>query len=126
MRARSERGETTTQVVLLTPVVLLLVLLVVQLALWLHAANLASAAAARGASAAAVVGGTNGEGVAAASALLADAHVRDVGAPVVTRTGATVRVQVAVALPRLVPGLPRAVSRSSTEPLERYLRESDR
>lgn len=123
---RGDHGEASTQLVLLTPVLLLCILLVVQAALWFHAAHVAGAAAGRGAAAAAQVGGSPTDGVAAASALVADAGATLAGPPVATRSVEQASVTVRLRVPRLVPGFPATVGRRVVAPVERFLPEAER
>jgi hypothetical protein len=125
-RRSNERGDVTTQLVVLTPVVLFLVLSVVQLALWLHAANVGHATAARAVAAASMLGGSDGDGVAAASAFASEAGIRLEGAPTVVRAGGMVRAQVTVHLARVLPGVPRTVTRTVAGPVERFVPEVSR
>lgn len=121
-----DRGDATTQLVLLTPVLLVVLMAIVQLGLWLHAANLATATADRAVAAAAPLGSTAAAGVDAGVAFAAEAGAALDGPPVVDRTGTTVRVTVRVRLPRLVPGVPRTVTRQVAAPVERFVAEVDR
>jgi hypothetical protein len=114
-----------TQLVLVTPVLLLAVLLVVQLALWMHAAQVADAAAAKGAAAAALRSGTAADGVQAASVVVTQAGSVLAAPPRATR-GTTATVEVRVRLTRIVPGLPSVVTRRAVAPVERFLPESRR
>jgi Flp pilus assembly protein TadG len=125
-RARRDCGEVVTQVVLVVPALLLSVLLVVQLALWMHAAHVGDAAASRGAAAAAASGGTATDGRAAITAFVAESGSRLAANPAVTRSATTVQAEVRVRLPRLVPGVPRAVVRRVTVPVERFVPEPRR
>jgi hypothetical protein len=121
-----ERGETTTQLVLVTPVLMVLVLSVVQLALWWHAAHLADAAAGRAATVAAQLDASAAAGVGAARSFLAAAGTSPSVAPEVVRSGDVVRASVTVDVPRVLPGFPATVRRTSVAPVERFIPESDR
>lgn len=116
----------TTEVVVLIPVLLLLVMLCVQVAAWHHAATVASAVAAQVAATEARHGAIPGDGERQGSELLARRAAR-AGAPIrVERSMATVRAEVTVLVPALVPGLPVEVSRSATVARERFVSESQR
>lgn len=125
-RCSGDRGDTSTQLVLVTPALLACVLVVVQLALWLHATHVGDAAAARGAAAAAVVGGSVADGRAAVRAFVTDAGARLAEPPSVQRGAIAVQVGVRLRVPRLVPGMPRTVTRRVTVPVERFVPEGSR
>jgi Flp pilus assembly protein TadG len=124
--ARRDRGEATTQLVVLTPVLILLVFLGVQAAIYFHAANVAAAADSQGAAAGAPLGAGPDAAVAAAQQTVADLDGASVGAPSVSAGGGFVEVTVEVAVPRIVPFFPTSVRRTSIEPIERFVPESDR
>jgi hypothetical protein len=125
-RTERDRGEVTASTVLLIPVVVLLLMLGIQAAIWAHAAHVATASAANGAA----VGATRGSGpvtaAAAALAMLADLDGEPVRAPSVVVDARTVRVTVAVAVPRLVPFFPTTVTRTALEPREEFRPEPTR
>jgi TadE-like protein len=124
-RQLSERGETTMQIVIIVPVLMLMILLGVQAAIWFHAANVAQVAASRGAG----VGSTRSGGEAAATTE-AEHVVLDNQAElalVFVEAGTeTVSVSVTVEIPHLVPFFPDRVTRTQTEPIERFVSEADR
>jgi len=113
-------------VVLLTPVLLLLVLTVVQLALLWHAGNVADGAASRAARTAAVLDGTATGGVAAGRAFASSAGARLSGEPAVVRGAASATATVSVHVPRVLPGFPSSIGRTSVAPRERFIPEPDR
>jgi hypothetical protein len=119
-----DSGIAVVEHVVLVPVVLLVVLLGVQAAVWFHAANVAEHAAARGVSVASRRGVSNAAGAAEAAATVHDSGSTLVGVSV---TGtSTVRATVVVAVHRVVPFFPAVVTRSASEPEERYVREDER
>jgi hypothetical protein len=124
-RARSDRGEATTQLVILTPLILLLVMLVVQVALASYVAHVAEAAAARGADAAAVRGGTIANGAIAVDEFLSGVATPS-RAPVITRDAASARAEVTLRVPHIVPFFPTEIARVATTPVERFLAPTER
>jgi hypothetical protein len=124
-RSRGDSGEATTQLVLLTPLILLLVMLVVQVALASYVAHVAEAAAARGADAAAVSGATSADGSRAVDEFLAGVAT-PTRAPVITRDAATVRAEVTLRVPHIVPFFPTRIARVATTPVERFVAPADR
>jgi len=108
----------------LLPVVLLIVLLGVQAAVYFHAANVAEHASSRGVSVASRHGVGNAAGAAEAAATVRESGSRLVSVSVTGST--TVRASVTVAVSRVVPFFPASVTRSASEPEERYLREDER
>lgn len=105
------------QLVVLTPVLVLLIVFGIQLAVYFHAANVASAAA--------------GEGASAGAAEAAARTVSDLGSslaasPSVTDDGAFVVVSVEVSVPSLLPGFDLSVTRTVRVPRERFVTEADR
>jgi Flp pilus assembly protein TadG len=121
---RTDRGEATTQLVLLTPVVLLLLLVIVQLALWIHAAHIATAAASEAVSVASRVDGSSATGVAAASTVVSESGARLLGAPTVSRSATWSSSEVRVGVPRVLPGFPASVARRAAGPVERVVPEA--
>lgn len=105
---------------------LVLILSVVQMALWWHAGHLADAAASRGAAVAARLDSSAGAGAAAAQSFLDAAGASASLAPDVSRTSASASASVTVEVPRLLPGFPGTVRRTSVAPVERFLPESER
>lgn len=123
---RQDSGETTTQLVIVLPVLIFILILGVQLAVHAHTAHVATAAAAHGAA----VGSTASAG-ATSAATAARRLVEDLGAvlassPSVRAGAGDVTVTVALVVPRLVPLLPRTVTRQVSEPKERLTREWER
>ncbi len=102
------------------------ILLAVQGAIYFHAANVALAAAARGAAAAAPESGTANGGESAAARAVAELGGDLASPPIVEIDAASVRVTATVRAPRIVPFFPTTVSRSATEPRERYVAEDER
>jgi hypothetical protein len=123
---RRDRGESTTQVVLLVPIMLLMLLLGVQAAVWYHSANIAASAAAQGAAAASVVGAGPGTGVTVARTSVRDLGGRLAAEPIAWADGRQVAVTVRLEVPRLVPFFTPVVSRTATEPRERFIPETQR
>jgi hypothetical protein len=124
-RRHDERGDSTTQVILMVPVLMLLVLVGVQSAMWFHAANVAQVAAARGAGVGSAAGGGAGAATSEAQSVVSDngASLSTVSAGV---SGDMLAVTVAVDVPHLVPFFPASVSRTQSEPLERFISEIER
>ena len=121
-----DRGEVSAQIVILTPVLILLVFLGVQAAIYFHAANVAAAAAAQGAAAGSPLGAGAGAAETAARQTLADLDGTGASPPVASESLDFVTVRVEVAVPQIVPFFPASVSRSATQPRERFVAESDR
>ena len=121
-----DRGEATTQLVVLTPLLILLVFLGIQTAIYFHAANVAAAAATQGAAAGSPVGAGPGAAAQAAGRTILELQGHAVRAPVVSTGGGFVEVTVDIAVPRIVPFFPDSVRRTATEPVERFVPESDR
>jgi Flp pilus assembly protein TadG len=123
-RRPADRGVAVVEHVVLVPVVLLLVLLGVQAAVWFHAANVAEHAAARGVSVASRRGVSNAAGAAEAATTVRDSGSTLLG--VAVSGTSTVRATVTVAVHRVVPLFPASVTRSASEPEERYIPEDER
>jgi hypothetical protein len=121
-----DRGEATTQLVVLTPLLILLVFLGIQTAIYFHAANVAAAAASQGAAAGSPMGADQGAAAEAAGRTVLELQGHAVGAPRVSTGGGFVEVTVDIEVPRIVPFFPDSVQRSATEPVERFVPESDR
>ena len=122
----SDRGEVSAQIVILTPLLILLVCLGIQSAIYFHAANVATAAASQGAAAGAPLGADAGDAASAASRTIADLGAHGLGAPRVEANPSIVRVTVEIVVPQIVPFFPDSVSRTATEPKERFVPEPDR
>jgi len=115
------RGEATAETVVLIPVLVLLVMVCVHVAAWHHAATVATSVAARVAWAEAHYGAVPGEGERRAVELADDLDAT-LAAPVrVHRSASTVRAEVAIAIPALVPGFPSTVWRQATAARERVV-----
>ena len=121
-----DRGDATAQVVILTPILILLVFLGIQTAIFFHAANVASAAAAQGAAAGSRRGAGAGEAISAADQTLADLGVSTRASATSSGGANVVTVTVEVEMSRVLPFFPDSVTRSATEPIERFIPESDR
>ncbi len=123
---RHDRGEAAAQLVILTPLLILLVFLGVQTAIYFHAANVAAAAAAQGAAAGAPQrsGTTNAAEVAASIVSDLDGHTS--GPPIAQESSGYISVTVVVMVPRIVPFFPSSVTRTASEPRERFVPESNR
>ena len=67
-----------------------------------------------------------GQGAAAASSFASAGGADLVGAPLVERGAATARAVVTVEVPRLLPGFPSTVARTSVAPVERFVPEEER
>ena len=120
---RGDGGEVSLQTVLLTPVLLTLVLLVVQMALWLHAVQIADNAASDGVDAARRYQAADGDGSAAADDFVTGSRSQLVGTATVSRQGYRVVVTVGVRVPQVVPGWPTSVHRSASGPIEEFVPE---
>lgn len=123
---RDDAGEVSLQSVLLTPVLLTLVLLVVQMALWLHAVQIADNAAADGVDVARRYHATDGDGAAAAEDFVSGSHSQLLGNATVSRQGNRVVVTIGVHVPQIVPGWPTSVHRSASGPIEEFVAEPRR
>ena len=121
-----ERGETTAQAVLAVPVLLLFLLFGVQATLYFHTAQLAAFAAQDGAVAGSVVGGSEIHAIAAAVKSAAEQRASAGLTPVVQVVNGVIEVEVLLRVPSVVPLFPSSVSRSASEPLERFVLEVDR
>lgn len=119
-------GEATAQFVVLVPVLVLFVMLVVQAALWFHSANVAQAGAARGAGAGAPLTASADTAATAAATTVGENGGRLVRWPSVVSTARLIDVTVELAVPRVVPFFPATVSRTQSEPRERFIPENER
>jgi Flp pilus assembly protein TadG len=123
LRDSNDAGALTLSYVIVFPVILLVILVIVQASLYYVAHNLALAAARQGADVAREYNSTDGEGSAAALALisqdgsgmLAEARV------LASTTGTTVTVTVTGHAWSVLPGLPSSVSETVQEPVERFM-----
>ena len=121
-----DRGEAVTQLVILTPVLVLLVFLGVQAAIYFHAANVAAAAAAQGAAAASPRSAGSADGSSAAAMMIDDLGGDPAATTTVRDDGAAVSVTVTIVVHRVLPFFPSSVSRTASEPKERFVPESER
>ena len=121
-----ERGETTAQAVLAVPVLLLFLLFGIQVTLYFHTAQLAALAAQDGVIAGAVVGGSEVHAIAAAIKSAAEQHASAGITPVVRVVDGVIEVEVLLSVPSVVPLFPSSVTRSASEPMERFVLEVDR
>ena len=121
-----ERGETTAQAVLAVPVLLLFLLFGVQATLYFHTAQLAALAAQDGAIAGSVVGGNEIHAIAAAIQSAAEQRASADIIPVVRMADGVIEVEVLLSVPLVIPLFPSSVTRSASEPLERFVLEVDR
>lgn len=125
----NDRGETSIQTVLLVPVVLGILFVIVHAATLAHAVQIASLAANRGAQLAASSEGTSDSAFLVRQEI--QRTVNDLGnhldsSPQLSTYRGNVQVTVRVSIPRIVPFLPIAISRSATAPLESFIEEQDR
>jgi hypothetical protein len=123
---RREAGLTSTEVAVLMPVVIALVLVPFQIGLWWHASQIADAAAREAVDAAQVEDGLEADGVAAARRFLAAAGNLTEPEVTVTRSTATVTVEVTGRAPKLLPGFDWQVTATAVGSLERFIPEPDR
>lgn len=121
-----ERGETTAQVVLAVPVLLLFLLFGIQVSLYFHTAQIASIAAQEAAIAGAAVGGNEIEALAVAVRSVAELHASEGKTPIVRMGERTIEVEVLLRVPTVISLFPTFVTRSASEPLERYVYEVER
>jgi hypothetical protein len=125
-KTKMERGETTAQAVLAVPVLLLFVLFGIQVTLYFHTAQLAALAAQDGAIAGAVVGGSEVHAITAAIKSAAEQRASAGITPVAHLVDGVIEVEVMLRVPSIVPLFPSSVTRSASEPLERFISEVDR
>ena len=121
-----ERGETTAQVVLAVPVLLLFLLFGIQISLYFHTAQIASIAAQEAAIAGAVAGSNEIEALAVAVRSVAELHASEGKTPIVRMGERTIEVEVLLRVPTVISLFPAFVTRSASEPLERYAYEVER
>lgn len=121
-----ERGETTAQVVLAVPVLLLFLLLGIQVSLYFHTAQIASIAAQEAAIAGAAAGSNEIEALAVAVRSIAELHASEGKTPIVRMGERTIEVEVLLRVPTVISLFPAFVTRSASEPLERYVYEVER
>ena len=121
-----ERGETTAQVVLAVPVLLLFLLFGIQVSLYFHTAQIASIAAQEAAIAGAVAGSNEIEALAVAVRSVAELHASEGKTPIVRMGERTIEVEVLLRVPTVISLFPAFVTRSASEPLEKYVYEVER
>jgi hypothetical protein len=121
-----ERGETTAQVVLAVPVLLLFLLFGIQVSLYFHTAQIASIAAQEAAIAGAAAGSNEIEAIAVAVRSVAELHASEGKTPIVRMGERTIEVEVLLRVPAVISLFPAFVTRSASEPLERYVYEVER
>jgi hypothetical protein len=121
-----DRGETTAQAVLAVPVLLLFLLFGIQVTLYFHTAQLAAIAAQDGAIAGAAVGGSEVHAIAAVVKSAAELRASEGKTPVVRRGISEIQVEVSLNVPSILPLFPTSVTRSASEPLERFVLEVER
>lgn len=121
-----ERGETTAQVVLAVPVLLLFLLFGIQVSLYFHTAQIASIAAQEAAIAGAAAGSNEIEALAVAVRSVAELHASEGKTPIVRMGERTIEVEVLLRVPTVISLFPAFVTRSASEPLERYVYEVER
>ncbi len=125
-----DSGETSSQVVLVIPIVIAILMIAIQAGVYFHTSNVAGAAASHGAAAAAARSTTSQEvrerGSAATLEILREAGTRIAAPPRVAMSAVSVTITVEAHVPRIVPLFPGVVTRTATEPRERFLTESMR
>jgi hypothetical protein len=121
-----ERGETTAQVVLAVPVLLLFLLFGIQVSLYFHTAQIASIAAQEAAIAGAAAGSNEIEAIAVAVRSVAELHASEGKTPIVRMGERTIEVEVLLRVPTVISLFPAFVTRSASEPLEKYVYEVER
>ena len=121
-----EHGEATAQAVIAVPIVLMVLWLAVQATVFLHGASVASAAANEGAAAAARFGSGSGIGGRVIDHTLSGLGSSHGATWRVVRTSSEVTARVTIKLPRIAPFFPTTLTRSAHEPVERFLKESER
>ena len=121
-----ERGETTAQVVLAVPVLLFFLLFGIQVSLYFHTAQIASIAAQEAAIAGAAAGSNEIEALAVAVRSIAELHASEGKTPIVRMGERTIEVEVLLRVPTVISMFPAFVTRSASEPLERYVYEDER
>ena len=121
-----ERGETTAQVVLAVPVLLFFLLFGIQVSLYFHTAQIASIAAQEAAIAGAAAGSNEIEALAVAVRSVAELHASEGKTPIVRMGERTIEVEVLLRVPTVISLFPAFITRSASEPLERYAYEVER
>jgi hypothetical protein len=121
-RLRELGALTSAQLVVITPVLLFLITLIFQFVAWEDAQHIVEMAARRGADAARLEGGTDGEGTAAAQAVLSRSGTGSVLSPAIAvrYTAANVSVEVSADAPQLLPWPRFPVHSRAVGPVERF------
>ena len=124
MRARPDRGDASIQMAIVFPFVIVLVIAVTQVAMQLHARNIALTAAREGVLAGRTYQSSPGDGAARARVALGRLAGDSLHNPGVSTAGSTVdtmRVTVTGTAVSLLPGISgRHISQSATGPRERW------
>ena len=125
---RDQAGLTSVEWALVMPVFMLLVMSGVQVALWAHAAHVATAAAQEGLVAARAAGGTAEEGEARAKAVLAQLGPELITSPRVSAERSIDRASVMVSgySTVVIPGLHLRVHGQAASVTERFVPENER
>lgn len=125
---RDESGLTSVEWALVMPVVVLLIMSGVQVALWAHAAHVATAAAEEGLVAARAAGGSAQAGEARAKAVLAQLGPELVTSPAVHAERSVERASVVVSgySTVVIPGLRFPVHGQAASVVERFVAEDER
>jgi hypothetical protein len=125
--ASSDSGAGTAETVLAVPFLMLLILMIVQFAVWEHASAIAQDAATEALAVARVQGGTAAAGQQRAAQVLTQVGGGTLtGVKVtITRTAATVTVQISAAAEEVLPlpGLSFTVAATAAGPVERFVPE---
>jgi Flp pilus assembly protein TadG len=125
-----ERGSVTVEHAILFPVLLVLLLSAVQAALWWHTRNVALAAAQAGVAAGRSAGATPDQAVPAATSFIrrAGAGLTDITVTTGGTTATTIRVQVGVTAPRVlpIPGLTLHITQTAEAGRERFTTPASR
>lgn len=116
----------SAETVLIIPLVFTLLLVSIQAALFMHTAHSAQVTASEGARAAARFGGGVVAGAEAISTALIELGSTPDGIPSVAIKDGVAQVTVELRIPRVAPFFDLVVSRSATEPVERYLGPTER
>jgi len=125
-QADGDRGEVSSEAVILVPVLIGLVVVTMQFATWYHRATIARATAWKAVAEAGLLDARAEDGERAGWLLLEDLGAHDGSAIEVTRSPTTVHAEVAVAVPRLLPGFPGVVRREARATVERFVGEAER
>lgn len=120
----NERGSAAAESIIVLPVLFLIFFAVVQGAMWIHAGNIAQAAASSAYNESRLYQATETDGVKAgyttaeqAGTILSNVSVS------VARDAESVTVTVTGSAPSLIPGMPIAVDRTVSGPVERWIEQ---